>query len=102
MADRIKKLQYAILFERKKEFSTIVSNYPCSIDQIKLNGDNNLVHYLVYSDRLNMLGTALELFREQHKDRPDHSAILKAWMEARNDKNQTPIHLAVISGNIVS
>ena len=101
MAERIKKLQYAILFERKKEFCTIIKNNSFPINEVVLSGDNNLIHYLVHSDRLNMLELAFELFEEQYKESCDKEEVYKQWLNARNDKNQTPIHLSVIGGNLV-
>lgn len=103
MDDKSKKLLYAVMFDREKEFRTILDQYEEDLDEMSYDEkNNNLIHFLAYNNRLQMMKVALEVFKSKCKDRLNLQDRIHRWINGQNTKGLTPIFYAVYNGNLVN
>ena len=102
MDNKSKKLLYAVMFDREKEFRTILDQYEEELDTIVYDEKgNNLIHFLAYNNKLNMLKMALEIFTDKCNDGLNMQDRISRWVNGRNKKELTPVFYAVHNGNLV-
>ena len=90
------------MFDREKEFRTILEQYDEDLDKISYDEkNNNLIHFLAYNNRLQMMKIALETFTSSCKDGLNLQDRIMRWINAKNKKGLTPVFYAVYNGNLV-
>ena len=102
MDDRSKKLLYSIMFDREKEFRTILDQYEEALDKIAFDEkDKNLIHFLAYYNKPRMLKIAIEQFKLKCKDGLNLQDRMNKWINGQDKKGLTPVFYAVYNGNLV-
>lgn len=102
MEEKNKKLLYAIMFDREKEFRTILQQCEEQLDTETYDEkSNNLIHFLAYNNKLNMIKVAIQVFSTRYTDDPTLQERLMRWVNIQNSKGLTPVFYAVYNGNLV-
>lgn len=102
MEEKNKKLLYAVMFDREKEFRTILDQYTEDLDKVTYDEkNNNLIHFLAYNNRLKMMEQAIAIFTERYAGDEHMPQRLHRWINTQNKKGLTPVFYAVYNGNLV-